>query len=275
MQLIDTHTHFYDEAFDPDRNEVFNNAINSGVEAFVMPGINLENIKPMLDVCGQYPGKCFPCIGLHPTEVKPDYKNILSIMEKIIGEHSFIAIGETGFDLYWDKTYAEEQKKALEIQIDWALSTHLPLILHCRKAFDELYKILKQHQNGNLTGVFHCFPGDEVQAKMVTDLGFMLGIGGVVTYKNSAMAKVATSGPLEHIVLETDAPYLPPVPYRGQRNHSAYLIEIANKIADLKEISPEDIARVTTENAKRLFPLLTTPSVAGCTVYNYNSNLNY
>ena len=193
MQLIDTHTHLYDTVFDTDRSDVFNQDINAGVEAFIMPNINLDSINPMLELGREYPEKCFPSIGLHPTDVKQDYKSVLSIMEKQISEHTFIAIGEAGLDLFWDKTYAEEQETALEIQIDWALSMHLPIILHCRKAFDNLYKIIKQRQNGNLTGVFHCFPGDETQAQKVTDLGFMLGIGGVVTYKNAAMTKVAAS----------------------------------------------------------------------------------
>lgn len=257
MQLIDTHTHFYDEQFSPDREALVGMAKAAGVEALILPNINLATTEPLLALQAAYPGYCFATTGLHPTEVAPDFMQILTRMEQQLGQHPIVAIGETGLDYYWDTTYAAEQERALEIQTDWAIAHNLPIILHCRKAFDPLYRIIKQKQKGNLTGVFHCFPGDEAQARKVIDLGFYLGIGGVVTYKNATMAKVVAAVGPQHLVLETDAPWLPPVPHRGLRNQSNYLPLIAQKVAELLHTTPEEIARITTANARRLFQLPT------------------
>lgn len=255
MQLIDTHTHFYDNLFLPDREELIVSAREVGVEALVVPNINNESLNGVLSLATGYPGYCFATVGLHPTEVTNHFGESLNTMETLLGQHPFVAIGETGLDFYWDATHAAEQEKALERQIDWAINGSLPIILHCRKAFDALYRILKQKQKGNLTGVFHCFPGDEAQARKAIDLGFYLGIGGVVTYKNSTMAKVVASVGAEHLVLETDAPWLPPVPYRGERNRSDYLTVIAAKIAELQQTTPLEIGQITTANARHLFRL--------------------
>lgn len=255
MSFIDTHTHFYDEVFLPDRAPLIASARAAGVEAFILPNINLASTASILSLQTEYPHYCFATTGLHPTEVAPDYLQTLTRMEEQLGQHPFSAIGETGLDYYWDTTYTREQERALEIQIDWAIGLNLPIILHCRKAFDPLFRLIKQKQKGNLTGVFHCFPGDEAQARKVIDLGFYLGIGGVVTYKNATMAKVVSAVGPHRLVLETDAPWLPPIPHRGQRNQSDYLPLIAQKVAELLNTTPEEIGRITTANARQLFRL--------------------
>lgn len=255
MQLIDTHTHFYDEIFSADRESLVAAAKAVGVEALILPNINQASTEPLLSLQAAYPGYCFATTGLHPTDVTPDYGQTLARMEQQLGQCPFVAIGETGLDFYWDTTYSQEQERSLEIQIDWAIGLNLPIILHCRKAFDPLYRMIKQKQKGNLTGVFHCFPGDEAQARKVIDLGFYLGIGGVVTYKNATMAKVVSAVGPNHLVLETDAPWLPPIPHRGQRNQSDYLPLIAQKVAELLNTTPDEIGRITTANARSLFQL--------------------
>jgi TatD DNase family protein len=210
----------------------------------------------MLKVCSQYPGCCFPMLGLHPTSIDKDFEKQLEIIGSYLGKMKIVAIGETGVDLYWDKQYIGQQLDAFRIQIGWAKKYRLPLSIHCRKSYNEIIAVLKKEQDGSLTGVFHCFPGNVRQAEEVTRLGFMLGIGGVATYKNAEMATVVQHTDIEHILTETDAPYLPPAPYRGKRNESAYIYHIVQKIAELKSMPVNEVAAITNANAERIFGLL-------------------
>lgn len=255
MQFIDTHTHLYLEEFDPDRAASIKRAKSSGVEIFLLPNIDSLSIDPLLKLADEYPDNCFPMIGLHPTSVKENYKDELQIVEDNLGKRNFYAIGEIGIDLYWDKTFLEQQRIAFRHQLKLAKEVGLPVAIHMRNSFDQTFSIIREEANGNLRGVFHCFPGNLLQAKQVTDLGFFLGIGGVVTFKNSGLQQVVKEIPLEFIVLETDAPFLAPDPYRGKRNESSYIPLIAEKIALLKDIPLAEVARITTDNARRLFNL--------------------
>jgi len=210
-------------------------------------------VQPMLDVCRQYPDRCFPMLGLHPTSVDKDFEQQLELIESYLGRTKIVAIGETGVDLYWDRQYMDQQLEAFRIHIGWAKRYQVPLSIHCRKSYNEIISVLKKEQDGSLTGVFHCFPGNVRQAEEVIKLGFMLGIGGVVTYKNAEMAAVVQHVGIEHILTETDAPYLPPVPFRGKRNESAYIYYIVQKIAELKSMSACEVAEATCTNAERIF----------------------
>ena len=251
--MIDTHAHLYDEQFDGDRNAVIDRAVECGVVRMLLPNIDAQTVQPMLEICRQYPGRCFPMLGLHPTSVGTDFERQLEIIGTYLDKTEIVAIGETGVDLYWDKQYTGQQLEAFRIQIGWAKKYRLPLSIHCRKSFNEIISVLKKEQDGSLTGVFHCFPGNVRQAEEVTKLGFMLGIGGVVTYKNAEMATVVQHTAIEHILTETDAPYLPPVPFRGKRNESAYIYNIVQKIAELKSMSVQEVADATYTNARRIF----------------------
>ncbi len=253
MILIDTHTHLYLDAFDNDRSQVIQNAIEKGVEYMFLPNINSESINGMLAIEEQYPKNCFAMMGLHPTDVKEDFKNELEIIENWLEKRKFIAIGEIGIDLYWDKTFKKEQITTFKIQIELAKKYHLPIVIHSRDSMQEILTVLKSINTDNLSGVFHCFNGTIDEAKEVIDMGFMLGIGGVVTFKNSGLDKIVSAIGLQHLLLETDAPFLTPVPYRGKRNESAYTYYIAHKIAEIKQLTFEEVAQVTTENAKHLF----------------------
>jgi len=254
MLLIDSHTHIYLEDFDSDRTFSVKKALEKGVKYQFLPNIDAFSADKMLRVCSDYPETCFPMMGLHPTSVKPGFENLLTELEKYFLHHRFVAIGETGMDLYWDKKYMKEQENAFIIQMEWAVKYKLPLVIHSRNSLNEIVALLKNfHAAKALTGVFHCFPGSVIQAQQLTEMGFYIGIGGVVTYKNSAMSKVAEAIDLNHILLETDAPYLPPVPYRGQRNESAYIYEIAEFVARMKNISVEKVAETTSRNALSLF----------------------
>lgn len=260
MQFIDTHTHLYLENFDQDRPEMIKRAINRGIDHFLLPNIDQDSVASLLNLCKEYPKNCFPMLGLHPTSVKEDWQSQLSGFENILKKQSktFIAVGEIGLDFYWDKHFADEQIQALRIQFDWAKMLNLPVAIHTREAFPEMLSEIEKAQNGKLKGVLHCFTGTLDEAKKAIDLGFYLGIGGVLTYKKSMLPDVVKQLPAERLILETDAPFLPPVPYRGKRNESAYLFETAVKLAETLNLSLETVAEITTNNAIELFKLPTT-----------------
>jgi len=251
--MIDTHAHLYDEQFDSDRDAVIARAVDAGVGQMLLPNVDAQTVQPLLDTCRQYPDRCFPMLGLHPTSVDKNFEQQLKLIESYLDKTEIVAIGEIGIDLYWDKQYLVQQLEAFRIQIGWARKLGLPLSIHCRKSFNEIISILKKEQDGSLTGVFHCFPGNVRQAEEVTALGFTLGIGGVVTYKNAEMAAVVQHIAIEYILTETDAPYLSPVPFRGKRNESAYIPHIVQKIAELKSMSISEVVNTTSTNAERIF----------------------
>lgn len=254
MILTDTHTHLYSEQFKDDIDEVVQKAINLGITRFFLPNIDSSYTNTLLALAKKYPDNMFPMMGLHPCSVKADYQQELEQVEKMLSEHQVVAIGEIGIDLYWDKTFFKEQQTAFRHQIRLAKANNLPFVIHCRDAFDEIFEILDEENDENMRGIFHCFTGSLEQAQKIINYGgFKLGIGGVVTFKNAGLDKVVEQINLEHLVLETDAPYLAPVPYRGKRNESAYLIEIAAKIASLKQVSLEEVAKITTANSKTVF----------------------
>ena len=254
--MIDTHSHLYDEQFDGDRDAVITRAVDCGVGRMLLPNIDAQTVQPMLEVCRKFPERCFPMLGLHPTSVDKDFESQLEIIGSYLENTKSVAIGETGIDLYWDKQYIAQQIEAFRIQIGWAKKYGLPLSIHCRKSYNEIVAVLKKEQDGSLTGVFHCFPGNVRQAEEVIQLGFMLGIGGVATYKNAEMATVVQHTSIEHILTETDAPYLPPAPFRGKRNEGAYIYHIVQKIAELKSMSVSEVADITNANAERVFSRL-------------------
>ncbi|MCA0931142.1 TatD family hydrolase [Lutimonas saemankumensis] len=253
MMLTDTHTHLYVEQFDEDRREIVEKAIALGIERFFIPAIDASYYPRMYELERSFPENIFLMAGLHPTHVNKDYLQELSEVEKQLDNHKFYAIGEIGMDLYWDKTFLEEQKEAFKVQISWAKKRNLPIAIHCREAFDEIFEVMDQVNDEDLNGIFHCFTGNREQADKVLSYGFKLGIGGVVTFKNGGLDKFIGEIPLEHIVLETDSPYLAPSPFRGKRNESAYLIHILDKLADIYGCSPEIIAKITTKNSQELF----------------------
>lgn len=251
--FIDTHTHLYSEEFNADRIQAINLAIEKGVTQFYMPNVDSSSIEGMLALEVHFPEQCLPMMGLHPCSVKENYIEELDTVKKWLDLRRFAAIGEIGIDLYWDKTFIKEQELAFKEQLFWALEYNYTVVIHCRNAFDEIFSILKSFEKLP-KGIFHCFSGDIIQAQQILSLGnFKLGIGGVVTFKNSGLDKVVEQLNMHDIVLETDAPYLAPVPYRGKRNESAYLPLIANKIAQLKNISVEEVAEITSKNALEIF----------------------
>lgn len=252
---IDTHSHIYDEAFEADRELVFERAIEAGVEMILLPNTDEMTIKPMMDFYENHQDNCKVMMGLHPEGVKEDYKRHLSVIEKEMERDCWIAVGEIGLDLYWDKTFEKQQVEVLKEQLTWARQLNLPVSLHTREAFDLMFKVLEHEQDGHLKGVFHCFNGTEEQANIAISLGFHLGLGGVITYKNCDVKNFLANISLEKIILETDDPYLPPVPYRGKRNEPSYMLEVAKKIAEVKDIDIKEVARVTTDNARKLFNL--------------------
>ena len=255
MQLIDTHTHIYDHQFSLDRNEAVQRALDAGVGMMLLPNVDALTIAPMLELHEQYPDCTRMMMGLQPEEVKEDYKQVLATMEKELERGIYVGVGEVGLDFYWDLTFEKEQLDAFETQLDWAKQLNLPLSIHCRNAFDKMVHILEHKQDGGLRGIMHCFTGTEEEAKVYLELGFHLGLGGVTTYKNCCVKNYLPSLPLDRIVLETDAPYLAPVPCRGKRNEPAFLVHTAQKIADILQISLEDLADITTNNANQLFQL--------------------
>lgn len=252
---IDTHSHIYDEAFNTDREEVFQRALEVGVETLLLPNTDETTIKPMMYFYERHTENCKVMMGLHPEGVKEDYKRHLSVIEKEMGRNCWIAVGEIGLDLYWDKTFEKQQAEVLIEQLRWAKQLHLPVSLHTREAFDLMFKILEKEQDGSLNGVFHCFNGTKEQADVAISLGFHLGLGGVITYKNCDVKSFLDKIPLDKIILETDDPYLPPVPYRGKRNEPSYMVEVAKKIAEIKDIDIKEVAQATTHNAQQLFKL--------------------
>lgn len=257
MNLIDTHAHIYSTKFDSDRDQVIDEIRAAGIERIYMPNVDVDTIERMLECESRYGDLCIPMMGLHPCDVKEDFENQLYVMEGWLNKRSFAAIGEIGTDLYWDKTSFEIQKEALTIQLGWAKAKSLPIVLHCRESIDETIEIIEKAQDGTLTGIFHCFTGSLDQAKKIIKLGFLLGIGGVSTYKNGGLDSVIPFIGLEHLVLETDAPYLSPVPFRGKRNSPAYLPVIAQRVGDLLQTSGEEVAMATKANALNLFKEIT------------------
>ncbi len=253
MFLSDTHTHIYIPEMREQIGALMHRAQENRVQKFYLPNIDSDSVKDVFSLCDLYPSQCFPMMGLHPCSVKENYKEELSFIEKYIDEKRIVGIGEIGIDLYWDKTFLVQQQEAFRLQIKWAKARKLPIIIHCREAFDEIYEILQEENDDLLRGIFHCFTGTELQAQKVIDLGFYLGIGGVLTYKNSGLAESIKNIDLNHIVLETDSPYLSPVPHRGKANESSYLIHVAQKLAEVKNCSLEEIASITSENAVKIF----------------------
>lgn len=252
--LIDTHAHLYSRKFDADRSDMVRRAVAAGVTRMYLPNIDSASIEGMLALEAEFPEHCFAMMGLHPGSVQPDtYERELALVEDWLGRRTWAGVGETGIDLYWDKTTLEIQKIAFARQIEWAKDLDLPIIIHSRESNEECLELVKNGQDGRLRGIFHCFSGTLEQARRMIDLGFMLGIGGTLTYPKSEVPGVLRDIALDHIVLETDAPYLPPVPHRGKRNESAYVQFVAEKLAEVKGISMEEIGRQTTENAGRIF----------------------
>lgn len=253
MKLVDTHTHIYYHAGGPSLEDELNCCRENHVEHLLLPNVDKNSIAQVFETCRLYPEHCYPMMGLHPCSVKSDYKEQLDIIQDAVQDHKIYAIGEIGLDLYWEKDTLEMQKDAFIVQATWAKTMGLPVSIHCRDAFDELFKLLDQVQDGRLYGVLHCFTGNITQAQRAIDLGLHLGIGGVVTFKNAGLDQVVSQLPLDRVVLETDAPYLAPVPFRGKENRSGYLLHIAQKVADLHELPIEDLAEITTANANDIF----------------------
>ncbi|GAB3364022.1 TatD family hydrolase [Arachidicoccus ginsenosidivorans] len=253
MQLIDTHTHLYSEEFKNDLPEVMQRADKASIKQFYLPAIDSSTHEAMIALEVAYPDSCHAMMGLHPCSVKEDFQKELNIIKDWLDKRPFVAIGEIGLDFYWDKTHIEQQYEAFKIQMEWALERDLPIAIHARESLDECIATVKPFSKRGLKGIFHCFGGTTEQAKAIIDLNFYLGIGGVFTFKKANMPEVLKDISLNHIVLETDAPYLAPVPYRGKRNESAYLLYVAEALANSKEISLEELANITTGNAKKIF----------------------
>ena len=253
--LIDTHSHIYLDEFDSDRPEMLARAENEGIGLILMPAIDNEAHAGMLKTETDFPGKCLSMMGLHPCSVKEGYKQELKNVKENFEKRGFVAVGETGLDFYWDLTFTKEQYESFQIQIELAILYDIPVVIHSRNSIEECIRIIAENQKGNLKGVFHCFSGNEKQAREIIDLGFYLGIGGVITFKNSGLDKVMADVDLKNIVLETDAPYLAPVPFRGKRNECSYLKYVVDKLSEIKKISKKEIAIVTTRNAKDLFSI--------------------
>lgn len=253
IEYIDTHAHLYEEDFLEDQPQVMNRLLNAGVVKVLLPNLDIQTIEPMLDLQAKYPAICYPMIGIHPGSIQANFQQQLYQVENWLKKHTFIAVGEIGVDLYRDTSYQAQQQEALEIQISWAKQYKLPIVLHIRQAFQETIRLLKKHQDGTLQGVVHCFSGTPAEAKQVIELGLYLGIGGIITFKNAGLAALLTQIDLQHLVLETDSPYLTPAPYRGKRNEPAYLPYIAGAIAAIQQIGIEQVAAITTANAKLIF----------------------
>jgi len=253
MILTDTHTHIYYET-DPEKlAQLMQRCFDNGVSRLFLPNVNSSSVGQLFDLVNLYPENCFPMLGLHPCEVNEGFQDELDLIRRTKDKSKIYAIGEIGIDLYWDKSKLRFQQEAFRQQIGWAKELNLPIVIHCREAFDEIFEILTELKDDKLRGIFHCFTGTAEQAVKVIELDFYLGIGGVLTYKNSGLDKAIIGVSLDHIVLETDSPYLAPVPFRGKPNESSYLIYVAQKLADLKEVSIEEVARITTLNSQTIF----------------------
>ena len=253
--IIDTHSHLYLPEFRDDLGQVLRKAENESIRLILMPAIDMETHLSMLEIEAQYPEKCLSMMGLHPCSVKEEYKQELKIVQEYFEKRKFVAVGEMGLDFYWDRTFTKEQYESFKTQIDLAKQYDIPVVIHSRNSIDECIKVIRENQRGNLKGVFHCFSGNEKQAKEIIDLGFYLGIGGVVTFKNSGLDKVMADIDMKNVVLETDAPYLAPVPFRGKRNECSYLKYVVEKLAEIKNVAKEEVANITTKNAKELFSI--------------------
>jgi TatD DNase family protein len=255
MNLLDTHAHIYLSEFDPDRSLMLKRAEMDRVGKIVMPAVDSTTHIAMLKVEMENTGKCFSMMGVHPCSIKMNYEEELKFARDHLEKRPFAGVGEIGLDFYWDLTYSDQQYKAFHEQIEWALHFDLPVAIHSRNSIDECIKVVTEHQQGKLKGVFHCFSGNEKQAKQIVDLGLYLGIGGVLSFKKSGLDKAIENIKLDHMVLETDAPYLAPVPFRGKRNEPGYLKYVSEKLAEIKNISVEQVAEITTTNAEKLFSL--------------------
>lgn len=256
MTYIDTHAHLYSDKFEEDRDEMIQRALDAGVKKLFLPNIDEASIEGMEDLVNKYPGVCYSMMGVHPCDVEKDWQSQLERVKKHFNPEHHIAIGEIGIDLYWDKTLQKEQTEAFRAQIQWAKEVELPIVIHCRDSFDEIFEVLDEENDDRLSGIFHCFTGTEQQGRRILDYGnFKLGIGGVVTFKNSGLDKSIENIGLEHIVLETDAPYLTPSPHRGQRNESSYIPLIAKKLSSIYSIDEEIIGNITSQNALDIFKL--------------------
>jgi len=255
VNIIDTHTHLYVKQFKEDIDIVIQRSIDKGINKFIFPAIDSSHFNDMHNLKDKYPNNIYLMSGLHPTDVKEDFKDELEFVVNSLKTHDYVAIGEIGIDLYWDKTYLNEQQEAFRFQIRLAIKNDLPIVIHCRDAFNEIFEILDKENCPKLRGVFHCFTGTLEQAKRAIDLGFILGVGGVVTFKNGGIDKFLNQIDLKHIVLETDSPYLAPVPFRGKRNESSYIVYVIDKLSEIYGLSKEEIASVTTKNAEKVFAL--------------------
>jgi len=255
MKLIDTHSHIYSEAFDADIAEAIQRAKDANVGQILLPNIDSESIEPMLKLVNDYPDFCLPMMGLHPTSVKENYKDELAICEKWLKKENFIAIGEIGIDLYWDKTFLKEQQFVFEQQLKWAEDRNLPIVIHARESFSEIFEILESFKTKKLTGVFHSFTGNLEQANKAVEMGFLLGLNGILTFKKSGLDKVIKEIDTKYLILETDSPYLAPTPKRGKRNESAYLAFIAEKLADIHSLDIDEVTEITSRNAQNLFKI--------------------
>ncbi|MBE7441567.1 MAG: TatD family hydrolase [Flavobacteriales bacterium] len=254
MILTDTHSHLYSEQFNDDRTAMVQRAIDCGVSRLFLPNIDSSSIEGMLVLQKQFPENCFAMMGLHPTSVNENYLIELKNIETQLNQQKFCAIGEIGIDLYWDKTFLTQQQEAFKTQINWAKERNLPFVIHCRDSFNEIFEILDEMKDDNMRGIFHCFTGNLEQAKKIIAYGgFKLGIGGVVTFKNSGLEEVLKNIAITNLVLETDSPYLAPVPYRGKRNESSYIVNVAEKLSDIYQIPIEKIAEITTQNSIEVF----------------------
>lgn len=251
--FTDTHAHLYLDGFGKDIDSVIGRALENGVKKIFLPNLDTSTIAGMNKVTEQYPGICFAMIGLHPTSVKENYEEELKQIEAELEQEHYIAIGEIGIDLYWDKTFIKEQEEAFRRQIGWAKQKNLPIVIHARDSFDEIFRIMDEEDTRELTGVFHSFTGNREQAQKILSYGFFIGINGIVTFKNAGLDKVAESIPADRLLIETDAPFLAPVPYRGKRNESAYVTRVAEKLAELHGLEVREMAKRTTENALKLF----------------------
>jgi len=251
--LTDTHTHLYNDAFDEDRSAMMQRSFDAGIKRLFIPAIDSESTQAMYKLEKEYPNNIFLMMGLHPTSVKENYKEELLHVKKQFSKRSFYAVGEIGIDLYWDKSTLEIQKEAFKTQIQLAKKHNLPIVIHCRDAFDEVFEVLETEKGKDLFGIFHCFTGTEEQAKQAISYNMKLGIGGVVTFKNGKIDRFLNNFNLKHIVLETDSPYLSPTPFRGKRNESSYLQLVCKKVAEIYGISEEEVAEITTKNSKDVF----------------------
>jgi TatD DNase family protein len=253
MIITDTHTHLYSEQFDNDRTEMIHRALKAGVSRFFIPAIDSNYYNAMISLETAFPDNIFLMMGLHPTHVGENFEEELNFVKQQLGARNFYAVGEIGIDLYWDKTFLKQQQQAFKTQIQWAKEKNLPIVIHCRDAFDEIFEVLEDVKDNQLFGIFHCFSGDLEQAKKAISFNMKLGIGGVVTFKNGKIDQFLNEIPLEHIVLETDAPYLAPTPYRGKRNESSYITKVLDKLVEIYNVPAQEIAQITTENSKKIF----------------------